>query len=343
MNDQDSTAHPVTLALDAEGGDLGPAEIIAGGRLAASQTLKVLLIGRPDVVQPHLGSTSHMEFMPAGSVIDSHEEPATAVKSKPDSSIAVGARAVAEGRAQGFVSAGSTGAMLAAGLLLVKRVRGIRRPAIITTLPAAGGPVLFLDAGATSDCRPEHLVEYGVLGTAYARTVLGLRDPRVALLNIGEEEGKGSDLAREAYRRLNQSGLNFVGNIEGRDLLFNTADVVVTDGFTGNVALKVLEGCASAIFTRVRSVASSGVRTRVGGALLRPALRELRDVMDPEAYGGTYLLGVQGLVVICHGNATRRGIANALHFAADALRKGILEGVEREVAAIIDVPDSPDS
>jgi glycerol-3-phosphate acyltransferase PlsX len=202
------------------------------------------------------------------------------------------------------------------------------------------GPLVFLDAGANADCRPEHLLEFGVLGTAFARTVLGIPEPRVGLLNIGEEEGKGSEVARAAYADLKRSGLNFVGNVEGRDLLTGIADVVVTDGFTGNVALKVLEGCASFLFVRMKEAASSGVRAKLGGLLLRPALRGLRASLDPEEYGGTYLLGVRGLVVICHGNSTRQAIANALRFGAEALRKGVLAGVDEELAKISERSDS---
>jgi glycerol-3-phosphate acyltransferase PlsX len=327
---------PVTLTLDAEGGDNAPAEAVAGALEAASASLRVLLVGRPEVIEPLLkdAGRDNVEVVPSVSVISSELEPASAVRNMQDSSIVVGAHTVADGRSQGFVSAGSTGAMLAAALLIVKRVGNIRRPAIVTTLPGLEGPVVLLDAGANADCRPEHLLEFGVLGTAFARTVLGLAEPRVGLLNIGEEEGKGSELARAAYGMLKDSGLNFVGNVEGRDLLKGTSDVVVTDGFTGNVALKLLEGCSSSLFIRMKQAATKGVRARVGGLLLRPALRGLRGSLDPEEYGGTYLLGVRGLVVICHGNSSRRAIANALRFGADALRKGVLPGVEQELERI---------
>jgi glycerol-3-phosphate acyltransferase PlsX len=277
----------------------------------------------------------HVEVVPCGSVINSSQEPAAAVRAQVDSSIVVGARLVREGRAQGFVSAGSTGAVLAASLLIVKRVAGIRRPAIVTTLPGSRGPVVFLDAGANADCRAEHLLEFGVLGAAYARAVLGNMEPRVGLLNIGEEATKGSELASAAHVMLAASPLRFVGNVEGRDLLTNLADVIVTDGFTGNVALKLLEGCAAAIFSRVKEVAETDLRTKAGGMLLRPKLRALRSSLDPEEYGGTYLLGVRGLIVICHGNSSRRAIANALRFGAEALRKGVLEAVESEVDGIV--------
>ncbi len=332
----------IALALDAEGGDNAPEEVVAGALLAASPRLRILLVGRPEMVEPCLQGAirDHVEVVPCGSVIGSTQEPAAAVRNQPDSSIVVGARLVKEGRALGFVSAGSTGAMLAASLLVVKRVPGIRRPAIVTTLPGERGPVVFLDAGANADCRAEHLLEFGVLGTAYARAVLGRVEPRVGLLNIGEEKGKGNELAVGAHRLLAASPLNFIGNVEGRDLLTNKADVVVTDGFTGNVALKLLEGCASAIFTRVKEAAETDFRTRAGGMLLRPKLRGLRTMLDPEEYGGTYLLGVGGLVVICHGNSSRRAIANALRFGAEALNKGVLEAVEREVSSIVEHMDT---
>ncbi len=334
-SDGSSASEPtrVTLTLDAEGGDNAPAEVVAGALLVASPSLHVLLVGRPEVVEPLLAGVdrANLEVIPSGSVIRSSDEPAAAVKNLQDSSIVVGARTVADERSQGFVSAGSTGAMLAAALLVVKRAGSIRRPAIVTTLPGLKGPVVLLDAGANADCRPEHLVEFGVLGTAYARTVLNVAEPRVGLLNIGEERSKGSELARAANGLLGESGLNFIGNVEGRDLLQNTADVVVTDGFTGNVALKLLEGCSSAVFARMKEAASAGVRARVGGVLLRPALRRLRAGLDPEEYGGTYLLGVKGLVVICHGNSSRRAIANALRFGAEALRRGVLPAVDEEL------------
>jgi phosphate acyltransferase len=322
----------VTLALDADGGDHAPEEIVAGALLVASSSLKVLLVGRPEVIEPLLAAAerSNVEIVPSVSVIGCGMEPASAVKNMQDSSIVVGCKTVAEGRAEGFVSAGSTGAMLAGSLLFVKRAAGIKRPAIVTILPGNKGPLVFLDAGANADCRPENLFEFGVLGAAFAGAALGIEKPRVGLLNIGEEREKGSELARAAHELLRESGLDFVGNVEGRDLLTGVADVVVTDGFTGNVALKLLEGCSSSLFMRVKQAANSSLKAKVGGLLLRPALRAVKAGLDPEEYGGTYLLGVRGLVVICHGNASRRAIANALRFGAEALRKGVLATVERE-------------
>jgi glycerol-3-phosphate acyltransferase PlsX len=341
-NMTDKVTGPIVLTLDAEGGDNAPGEIIAGAILAASPALRILLVGRPTVIEPHLrgADTTNIEIVPSASVVSSYQEPASAVRNMQDSSIVVGARTVAEGRSQGFVSAGSTGAMLAASVLIIKRVDGIRRPAILTTIPGLNGPLVFLDAGANADCRPEHLLEFGVLGAAYARAVLGCVEPRIGLLNIGEEEGKGNELAIATYHQLKQSGLNFIGNVEGRDLLTNKADVVVTDGFTGNVSLKVLEGCAASIFSRLKGAASSGALAKTGGLFMRTALRSMRNDLDPEAYGGAYLLGVRGLAVICHGNSSRLAIANALRFGADALAKGVLQAVDREVATIIGNPNT---
>lgn len=334
----DATTGPVTLTLDGEGGDHAPGEVVRGALLAASATLKVLLVGRPEVLAPHLAGAdlTYIEIVPSESVISSEDEPAKAVRSKSDSSIVVGAATVADGRSQGFVSAGNTGAMLAAGLLVIKRARGVRRPAILTVLPGMDGPVVFLDAGANADCRPEHLLEFGLLGAVFARRALGIEQPRVGLLNIGEEPTKGNELALGAYPLLADPahGLDFVGNVEGRDLLFNAADVVVTDGFTGNVALKLLEGTARAILLRVKKASRNDLLSRMGGALLRPALRGVRAALDPEEHGGTYLLGVRGLVVICHGNSSRVAIANALRFGADAVRNGVLEAVDQELGRV---------
>ncbi|NLE73256.1 MAG: phosphate acyltransferase PlsX [Actinobacteria bacterium] len=328
------------LALDAEGGDYAPAEIVAGAVETASAHMHVLLVGRPEIIEPCLQEAPaeirrYVDIVPATSVISFHDEPAWAVRNKPDSSIVIGARLVTDGVADGFISAGSTGAMLAAGLLVVKRIRGVKRPAILVVLPGMEGPIAFLDAGANANCRPEHLVEFGVMGAAFARTVLGIAQPRVGLLNIGEENSKGNELTVAAHRLLAGSTLNFVGNIEGRELLYNHADVVVTDGFTGNVALKLLEGTAQSILQRIRAAASSSARAKLGGLLLRPALQTTRASLDSEEYGGTYLLGVRGLVVICHGSSSRRAVANALRFAARAAEQGLVTQLPVDVEAAL--------
>jgi glycerol-3-phosphate acyltransferase PlsX len=340
---------PVTLALDIEGGDLGPAEALAGALAVASPKLRVLAVGRPEVVRPLLLAADapavvHVELLPCDSVISFHDEPARAIRNRPESSIAVGARAVVEGRAQGFVSAGNTGAMLAAGLLIVRRLEGVKRPAILTVLPGAGGPVVLVDSGANADCRPEHLVEFAIMGAVFARLGLGIVSPRIGLLNIGEEASKGNELARSAHalllREAKPLGLDFVGNVEGRDMLSEKTDVIVTDGFTGNVALKLLEGTASSLFGRIREAAGSSTRAKLGGLLMRSALRGLRSALDPEEYGGAYLLGVRGLLVICHGNSSRRAIANALRFGQNAVEHGIVPGLQADIERLL--ATSPD-
>ncbi len=329
----------VTLALDAEGGDRGPAEIISGALQVAGPELHVRLVGRPEHIRPYLPREAPvLDFIgveAAGSVISFHEEPAWAVRNKPDSSIAVGARLVAHGAAQGFVSAGSTGAMVAAGLLLVKRIKQVKRPAILVVLPGEGGPVAMLDVGANADCRAEYLLDFGLMGSAFAHAALDVAVPRVGLLNIGEEEGKGNELSRVAHGLLAGAPIHFVGNVEGRDLFAGKADVVVTDGFTGNVALKLLEGTAGYLLGRVREAAAVNARSKLGGLLLRPTLRGVKQALDPEAYGGSYLLGLRGLLIICHGASSSRAIANALTFGAKAVRNGVLTRLEAELGRVM--------
>ena len=330
----------MVLALDAEGGDYAPREAVAGALDVASPELRVVLVGRPEIVSPLLAAAAgnaarYVEVEPSRSVITFDDEPAWAVRNKPDSSIVLGAKLVAAKKVDGFISAGNTGAMQAAGLLVVKRVRGVKRPAILVVLPGARGPVVLLDAGANAECRPEYLFQFALMGAAFARAVLGLPDPKVGLLNIGGESGKGSELAVQAHRLLAAAPVSFVGNVEGAAMLYNQADVVVTDGFTGNVVLKVLEGATKFMADGVQAAARSTFRAKAGGLLLRPALRNMLQDLDPEKYGGTYLLGVRGLIVICHGSSSRRAIANALRFAAQAVRGGLVEVLPRTLESVL--------
>jgi len=225
-------------------------------------------------------------------------------------------RAVAEGTADAVVSAGSTGAMLAAGLLELRRIPGVLRPAIAVPIPAERGPSVLLDAGANADARAEHLLQFATMGAVFAEEILGLAAPEVRLLSIGEEREKGNQLTLEAHELLAASDLDFKGNCEGRDLLAGAADVVVTDGFTGNVALKLLEGTILTILDLFRSEITATPAGRLGGLLIRPAARRLRHRLDPDTYGGAYLLGLRGLAVIAHGNSSRTAIANAIRLAA---------------------------
>ena len=293
------------------GGDNAPAEIVAGALEAASDDIKPILAG------PKGLDTGGLELVEADQVIAMDEKPADAVREKPDSSLVATCRAVADGRADVALSAGNTGAMLAASLVHVRRLPGVRRPAIAVVLPSDHGPSVLLDAGANADARPEHLLQFGQMGAIFAQELLDIQQPTVGLLSIGEEPEKGSKLTLEAYELLTAAeDLEFRGNVESRDLLRGAADVVVTDGFTGNVSLKLLEGTIRSVLDALRSEITSTTRGKLGGLLIRPAARGLRARLDPDTYGGAYLLGLRGLVVIAHGNSSRRAIANAIRLAA---------------------------
>jgi glycerol-3-phosphate acyltransferase PlsX len=253
------------------------------------------------------------------------EKPVEAVREKPDSGLVLACRAVGSGDAEAVVSAGNTGAMLAAGLLHIRRLNGVMRPAIAVVVPGRLRATVLIDAGANADARPEHLFQFGYMGSIFAEEILGVRRPEVRLLSIGEEAEKGNELTLAAHELLRQSDLNFLGNTESRDLLRGTADVVVTDGFTGNVALKLLEGTIRELLDALRDeIGASGV-SKLGGLLIRPAARRLRSRLDPDTYGGAYLLGLRGLSVIAHGNSSSRAIANAIRLAARGVEHQVVE------------------
>ena len=252
------------------------------------------------------------------------EKPTEAVRAKPNSSLVVACRAVGERKADAVVSAGNTGAMFAACLLELRRIPGVRRPAIAVTIPARRGPSVLLDSGANADARPEDLVQFAHMGAVFAEEILGVAKPEIRLLSIGEEPEKGSLLSLEAHRLLAATDLNFAGNTEGRDLLTGAADVVVTDGFTGNVALKVTEGTIQSLLEGLREEITATAVGKLGGLLIRPAARRLRKRLDPDTYGGAYLLGLRGLAVIAHGNSSRRAITNAVSLAARGVEKDVV-------------------
>jgi glycerol-3-phosphate acyltransferase PlsX len=307
----------VRVAVDAMGGDRGPAEIVAGALEAAADGIVPILYG------PASLDARGVEHVAAEQVIAMDEKPAEAVRAKPDSSLVAACRAIGEGKADAVVSAGNTGAMLAAGLLEIRRIPGVIRPAIAVPIPARDGPSVLLDCGANADARPEHLLQFGYMGAIFAEEILTVPNPEVRLLSIGEEPEKGNQLALEAHQLLAESALNFAGNTEGRNLLAKAADVVVTDGFTGNVALKALEGTIRTVIEGLREEITATTLGKLGGLLIRPASRRLRRRLDPDTYGGAYLLGLRGLAVIAHGNSSRTAIANAIRLAA--------RGVEHDV------------
>ena len=309
----------IRVAVDALGGDRAPDEIVAGAVEARSDTVQPILFG------PRGLGSGGLDLVETTQRVEMDEKPADAVRAKPDSSLVAACRAVGDGRADVVVSAGNTGAMLAAGLLAIRRLRGVMRPAIAVVIPSQRGPSVLIDGGANADARPEHLLQFAQMGAVFAEEVLDRRDPEVRLLSIGEEAEKGNQLVLETRDLLASSGLRFAGNAESRDLLRGAADVVVTDGFTGNVALKLMEGTITTVLDALRDEITATARGKVGGLLIRPAAGALRRRLDPETYGGAYLLGLRGLVVIAHGNSSRRAVANAIRLAA--------HGVEHEVVA----------
>ncbi len=309
----------VRVAVDALGGDRAPEEIVAGAALAAAPAVQPILFGPAGL------DTLGLPLVRTTEVVGMDEHAAEAVRAKPDSSLVRAVRAVADGEADAVVSAGSTGAMLAASLFHVRRLEGVHRPGIAVVLPARRGPSVLIDSGANADARPEHLLQFAHMGSVFAHEILGVVDPEVRLLSIGEEDEKGDALTLEANELLRASGLRFAGNTEARTLLEGEADVVVCDGVTGNAALKALEGTIRTILESLRAELGSSARGRLGGLLIRPAAKRVRERLDPETYGGAYLLGLRGLVVIAHGSSTRVAIANAIRLAA--------RGVEHDVVA----------
>jgi glycerol-3-phosphate acyltransferase PlsX len=299
------------------GSDRGAEEIVAGALEARGEGIEPVLFGDASI------DPRGLELHETSGVIEMDEKPAEAVRAKPESSLVASVRAVAEGRADAVVSAGNTGAMLAAGLLELRRIPGVMRPAIAVPIPGRRGPSVLLDCGANADARPEHLVQFAAMGAVFAEEILDIPNPEVRLLSIGEEPEKGNQLTLEAHELLAVSDLNFKGNTEGRDILAGASDVVVTDGFTGNVTLKLLEGTILSLLDALRSEITATATGKLGGLLIRPAVRRLRHRLDPDTFGGAYLLGLRGLVVIAHGNSSRTAIANAVRLAA--------RGVEHDV------------
>jgi glycerol-3-phosphate acyltransferase PlsX len=306
----------VRVAVDALGGDNAPAEIVVGSVAAARKLSddEIILVGDEALIAPGLADApANVSLRDARGAIGMEADSAAELRSRPDSSVAVAAEMVRAGDAEAFFSAGNTGATVAAALLKIGRLEGCRRPAIATMLPF-DKPVLLLDAGATVSCRPQDILNFAILGSVFARRYLRLQnEPRVGLINVGEEPGKGDDLTKEAHGLLAGSdAVNFVGNVEGREIGRGTADVLVTDGFTGNVVLKTAEGVAHDILGMVREAVTSSTAARLVASVLRSRLVAVRDRVDPENYGGSFLLGVHGPVVIGHGNSRARGVENAL-------------------------------
>ena len=312
------------IALDANGADRGPRTVAQGGR---DSGVPVTVFG------PAAELDGFDNVVDAPVAITNDEEPARAVRAKPESSIVQAAKAVGSGKAGAFVTPGNTGAALAAGLFHLKRIRGVHRPAVAVRLPVPGRPVLLLDAGANVESRPEWLVQFAYMGAAYMEAVHGVERPRVGLLSVGEEAKKGTEAVVEANRILTDGGLLFAGNVEGNDVVGAGVDVVVTDGFTGNVTLKAIEGTAKVVMGAVRDAVRSGPVSRVGGLLIRGKARRLRAEFDQDSVGAGILLGLRGVGLVTHGNATAAGVATAVQAAHRAVEEGVVERIEAALRA----------
>jgi glycerol-3-phosphate acyltransferase PlsX len=309
----------VRIALDAMGGDRAPGVIIDGAIQATIEVggdLRILLVGRREDVEPVLAQravvTDSIDLVDARDVIAMDEQPSATLRKKRDSSIAIGLRMQHKGEADGFVSAGNTGAVVANALFTLGRIPGVKRPAIATVVPNRVGGCILLDVGANIECTADHLYQYGVMGSCYAERVLGKANPGVGLLNVGEESSKGTEVVRAAYHLLKAGEMNFIGNVEGRDLFAGNVDVAVCDGFVGNIVLKFTESVVDMVSVGMKQAMTSTLRGRLGGLLLRPAFRGLRRRFDYAEYGGAPLLGLGGVVMIAHGSSSVRAIKNAI-------------------------------
>jgi len=324
------------VAVDAMGGDRAPGEIVAGALSAAEQLdVGILLAGGKDelvALLPDGGAPDGVEILPTTEVISMHEDPASVVRTKKDSSIVQCARAVREGRAQAMVGAGNTGATMAAGLLRMGRIRGVKRPAIGVPVPAPGrAPQLLVDGGATVDCAPEWLVQFALLGRTYSRVRFGIDEPRVGLLSNGEEPGKGDQLRKETFALLDGEP-GFVGNVEGRDLFTDSVDVIVTDGFTGNVVVKTIEGALRSFASTVFGAFDASHETKRAAEVVTPPLLEAAAPYVPDNTGGAVLLGVDGVCVISHGSSSAKAIVNAVRVAADAVENRSVDQLKEAIA-----------
>src|SRR5467141_3014355 len=322
------------IAVDAMGGDHAPEQIVRGAAAAATEYgIDISLVGLPATVQPLLDNHPRLRLVPSTQVIAMDDHPAQAVRSKPDSSMAVSARLCKEGKADGWTSAGNSGAIMATALFIQGRIRGVERPALGSIVPIKNGFAYFLDVGANVDSKPEYMVQFAAMGAVYAREMMGRSDPRVGLLSNGEEEGKGDELVKETARRLNGSMRGFIGNVEPKDLYAGKADVVVADGFVGNIAIKMAEATAEFLFRSMREEIPRTLTGKVGGALIRDGVQRLRSAIDWREFGGAPLLGIDGVVVVAHGRSDARAIKNAIRVTKEAAENQLVRKIRAEVAS----------
>lgn len=325
----------VIIAVDVLGGDFGPNVVLPGieKALEADVNLEVIACGSAEAVEPFAEKHERVRAQVTTEEIAMDEHPANAVRKKKDSSLVVGNRLVKEGQAQGFFSAGSTGACLAAATLVVGRIKGVSRPALCTIIPSPVKPVVMCDVGANADCKPEYLVQFAQMASTYAEQVIGISNPKVALLNIGTEDTKGSKMAQETFALLKEQVPNFIGNGEGNAILTGEPDVYVTDGFTGNVCIKTIEGVSSTLFGALKDIMMSGTLTKLGALTMKGGLKELKDSVSADTYGGAPILGVKGACLVGHGSSNETAIMNGVLAAAKAVRLDVSGIIARTVSS----------
>ncbi len=324
------------IIVDAMGGDLGPLEMVKGSIDAVNEFgIDIIFVGNEEIIKNELKKYTYaeekVEILNADDIITNDEDPSLAIRRKKNSSMVVATKALSSVLGDGYISAGSTGALLASGIFIVKRIEGIHRSPLSVLYPTLKGFSLLLDAGANVDCKPEYLYQFALMGSIYMEKVMGKSNPTIGLLNIGTEKGKGNILSKDSYTILEQSNLNFVGNVEGRDLPTGIADVIVTDGFAGNIALKLTEGMAISIFSLLKEELMKNTRTKLGAALLKPELKNLKNRMDYREYGGAPLLGLKKPVVKAHGSSDAYAIKNGINQLIKFVENDVIKIIEENI------------
>ena len=324
------------LAIDGMGGDNAPQSIVEGALQALDDfnDIEILLYGREEAMKPYLKEHPRLTVIHCEEVVEGEDDPARAVRRKKDSSMTRMLEAVADGTADACLSAGNTGALMAGGLFKVGRIDGVQRPALATTLPTIDGKgFLMLDLGANADAKPEHMVQYAIMGDIYAKKVRGYAAPRIGLLNIGTEEKKGNELTKAVFELLKETDMNFEGNVEARELLNGVADVIVTDGFTGNMVLKTIEGTAGALFAMLKEAFTSSTKSKIGYVLAKDGLKGLKTKMDYTEYGGAALFGLKAPVIKAHGSSNARAIYSAIKQARTMVEHDVCATIQQTIAS----------
>ena len=326
----------MNIIVDGMGGDKGTGEIVKGCVEAVNQLdINIIIVGKGDIIEEELIKYEFpkgaIDIITANEIISNHEEPTLAIRRKKDSSMVVGLKALTEKKGAGFVSAGNTGALLAGGLFIVKRIKGIERAALATVYPTIKGISFLLDAGANVDCKPEYLNQFATMGSVYSEKVLGVKSPKVGLANIGAEEGKGNNLARESYSLIKDSNVNFIGNIEARDIPQGVADVVVCDGFVGNIIIKLTEGMAISLFTSLKEEFTKSFKSKMGALMLKSQLKSFKGKLDYREYGGAPLLGIKQPVIKAHGSSDAFAIKNAIKQAKTFIEMDVINIIENDI------------